>query len=342
MELLTEKDATHLRSHDLATAQRSRVLVTGASGFVGRGLVERLVADRRHIVRVALRQPVPELANAVEQLPIGDLDDATEWRHALAGIEVLVHAAARVHVMRERDGDPLEAFRRVNVAGTLRLAEEAAAAGVQRLVFLSSIKVNGDETPPGRPFREDDVPAPSDPYGVSKHEAEEGLLALARATKMQIVVVRAPLVYGPGVKANFANLMRLLQTGIPLPLGSIDNRRTLVALDNLVDLIATCIHHPAAGNQTFLAGDAEDLSTTDLLRRLGIALGRPARLIPVPAHWVEFSAGLVGQRAIAHRLCRSLQVDIGKAVQVLGWNPPFAVDAALRRTAAEFLAGSGR
>lgn len=328
--------------HVEVPVQVLRVLVTGGSGFVGRALVERLATGDGYFVRAALRRPLSDFVPNVEQLLIGDLGATTEWRHALADIDVLVHAAARVHVMRERDDDPLQAFRSVNVEGTLRLAREAAAAGVRRMVFLSSIKVNGEETSPGRPFRADDTPAPRDPYGISKREAEEGLLALARTTKMQVVIVRAPLVYGPGVKANFAALMRLLRSGIPLPLGSINNRRTLVALENLVDLIVTCIDHPAAANETFLAGDAEDLSTTDLLRRLGAALGRPARLIPLPSDWVEFAAGLVGQRAIAHRLCRSLQVDIGKASQLLGWRPPFDVDAALRRAANRFLVASGR
>lgn len=322
--------------------QRARVLVTGASGFVGRAVVARLAADGRHVVRAATRRPFADFAPGVEQLLTGDLGADTEWRHALAGVDVLVHAAARVHVMREREGDPLQAFRAVNVEGTLRLAREAAASGVRRMVFLSSIKVNGESTLPGQPFRADDKPAPIDPYGISKREAEEGLLTLAHASKMQVVVIRAPLVYGPGVKANFAALMRLLRSGIPLPLGSIHNRRTLVALENLVDLIVTCIGHPAAANETFLAGDPEDLSTTDLLRRLGNALGRPARLISVPADWVEFGASLIGQRAIAHRLCRSLQVDIGKTSQVLGWRPPIDVDAALHRTASQFLTASGR
>jgi nucleoside-diphosphate-sugar epimerase len=324
------------------TARATRVLVTGASGFIGSALVQRLVADGRHRVRAAVRRPLERLDPSVEQVHVGDLGAETQWKAALEGVDVVVHASARVHVMRDDAGDPLREFRAVNVAGTLHLARSAAAAAVRRFVFVSSIKVNGEATAPGHPFRADDAPAPCDPYGVSKREAEDGLQALARGSALQVVIVRPPLVYGPGVKANFAAMMRLLCRGLPLPLGAIHNQRTLVALDNLVDLLVTCIEHPAAANQTFLAGDPEDLSTTDLLRRLGSALGRPARLVPVPSHWVEFAAGLLGQRAVAHRLCRSLQVDIGKAAQLLGWKPPLAVDAALRRTAAQFLAAQGR
>jgi nucleoside-diphosphate-sugar epimerase len=331
-----------MQNGNLPSVQRSRVLVTGASGFVGRALVERLVTDRRHSVRIAVRTPLTDLPPGVEQVRIADIDATTEWNTALAGVEVIVHAAARVHVMHERHPDPLAAFRQTNVAGTLRLAHEAAAAGVRRFVFLSSIKVNGESTAPGRPFREDDIPAPLDPYGISKREAEDGLLALTRTTLMQVVIVRPPLVYGPGVRANFASLMRLVRSGMPLPLGAINNRRTFVALDNLVDLIVTCIDHPAAANQIFLAGDAEDLSTTDLLRRLGVALGRHTRLLPIPARWIESAVALIGRRAVADRLFGSLQIDTDKAHRVLGWTPPRDVDAALRATAARFLASSGR
>jgi len=321
---------------------RKRVLVTGASGFVGGAIVARLVADQRYVVRVATRRPLIDLPAAVERETIGDLGSTTDWRAALANVDVVVHAAARVHVMRERVSDPLLAFRQTNVEGTTGLARAAVGAGVQRLIFLSSIKVNGETTLPGRAFRADDAPAPADPYAISKREAEGALNSVARTTGLQVVIIRAPLVYGPGVKANFASLMRLVRRGVPLPFGAIDNRRTLVALDNLVDLVVTCIDHPAAANQTFLAGDGEDMSTTDLLRRLGLALGRPARLIAVPASWIEFIARSLGRRGIADRLCGSLQVDISKATSVLGWHPPVSVDVALARAASTLTSDAAR
>lgn len=240
--------------------------------------------------------------------------------------------------MHDPVDDPLSAFRRVNVESTVNLARQAAQSGARRFVFLSSIKVNGEDTEPGRAYRPDDIPAPRDPYGVSKLEAERALWEVANGSSLEVVIIRPPLVYGPGVKANFQTMMRWLKRGIPLPLGAIHNRRTLIALGNLVDLIATCIHHPAAANQVFVAGDGEDLSTTDLLRRLAVALGVPARLLPVPAPLLVIGAALVGKRAVAQRLCGNLQCDISKTADVLGWKPPVTVDEGLRRTATHFLA----
>lgn len=318
------------------------VVVTGAAGFIGRALVERLLAGGVPTV-AAVRRPPPRSASVHpptggQMVAVGDLGPHTDWRGPLAGVDCVVHLAARVHVMHERAADPLAEFRRVNVDGTLALARQAAAAGVRRFIFVSSIKVNGEGTAPGRPFAADDVPAPADAYGISKLEAERSLLALAAETGMQIVIIRPVLVYGPGVKANFRSMMSWLNKGVPLPLGAIDNRRSLVALDNLVDLIVTCMNHPAAAGQVFLASDGEDLSTTELLRRMGTALGRPARLLPVPAAWLDGAARLLGKGAITQRLCGSLQVDIEKTRGMLGWTPPVTVDEALRETARHFLA----
>jgi nucleoside-diphosphate-sugar epimerase len=252
----------------------------------------------------------------------------------VADVDIVVHCAARVHILNDQTADPLAEFRQVNVDGTLTLARQAAQAGVRRFVFLSSIKVNGEQSGDGLAFNADQRPAPSDPYGISKYEAEVGLRALARETGMEVVIIRPPLVYGPGVKANFLAMMRWLRRGVPLPLGGVtENRRSFVFLDNLVDLIVTCIDHPAAANQTFLVSDDEDLSTAALLRRMAAALGRPARLIPMPAGLITLVAKLIGRPGIAQRLCGSLQVDIGKTKTLLCWSPPVSVDEGLRITA---------
>jgi nucleoside-diphosphate-sugar epimerase len=313
------------------------VLVTGASGFVGRALLARLVADPAFSVRAAVRPPRRDFPTEVEQVQVDSLGPGTCWQVALAGVDVVVHAAARVHVMRDTSSDPLREFRHTNVAGTLTLARQAAAAGVRRFIFLSSIKVNGESTAFGRPYLAYDAPAPLDPYGISKREAEDELRKLAAATAMEVVVVRPPLVYGPGVKGNFLTLMRWLYRGVPLPLGAVANRRSVVALDNLIDLIVTCIGHPAAANRTFTVSDGEDLSTTELLRRLAAALGKPARLLPIPHRLLKGGLMVAGRRELAQRLCGSLQVDISQTRAVLGWIPPISVDEGLRKTAEAFL-----
>ena len=316
-----------------------KILVTGATGFIGHALVEHLTGRPGFSVRGTVRRQVNDLPVGVESVHVAEVNPETDWRAAVIGINVIVHTAARVHVMQDTASDPLAAFRRVNVASTLNLARQAADAGVRRFVFISSIKVNGEETPLGRPYTAADAPvsAPGDPYAITKWEAEEGLRQLAAETGMEVVLIRPPLVYGPGVQANFLSMMRWLNTGIPLPLGSIDNKRSLVALDNLADLIVTCIDHPAAANQTFLVSDGEDLSTTELIRRVARALGRPARLIPVPTAVLMAGATLLGKRDVAARLCGSLQVDITKTRKVLGWTPPVTVDQGLRRTAEHYL-----
>lgn len=307
----------------------STILITGSTGFVGRSLCARLLAEGRDI-RCAVREP-SSLANSVV---VGDIGPEADWELALNGVDTVIHLAARVHIMKDDSNDPLAAFRRINVAGTLNLARQAAAAGVKRLIFLSTVKVNGEETVSGHSFSEEDTPHPQDPYGISKYEAELGLRHLAEETGLEVVIIRPPLVYGPGVKGNFAGMMRWIGKGIPLPLGAIHNQRSLVALDNLVDFIITCIDHPAAVNQTFLVADGEDLSTTELLRRVGLAMGKPARLIPVPVGLLKFGAALLGKQAVAKRLCGNLQVDISKARGLLGWKPVVSVDDALKKATA--------
>ncbi|NVN64515.1 SDR family oxidoreductase [Pseudomonas putida] len=318
-----------------------RVFLTGASGFVGSAVLQRLLADGMPIV-ATIRRNSTSLPPAVEALPFDSFEEACQWGEALLGCDTVIHCAARVHVMNDTEADPLAAFRKINVQGTMSLARQAVAAGVKRFVYISSIKVNGEETALGQPYTAHDRPQPQDPYGISKMEAEAELWALAKASGLEVVIIRPVLVYGPGVKANFQAMMRLLSKGVPLPFGAIDNRRSLVALDNLVDLIAICIDHPAAANQVFLVSDGEDLSTTALLRRMAQALGAPARLLPVPGWLLSGGANLLGRTALSKRLCGSLQVDIEKTRKVLGWQPPVSVDAALRATAQHFQESSNK
>ncbi|MFO7528881.1 MAG: SDR family oxidoreductase [Marinobacter sp.] len=313
-----------------------RILVTGSSGFIGRALVRQLSEESGWIVRSALRSGRRE-SGADETVKSPGLSKGSDWRAALSGVDVVVHAAGRAHRMNDSAEDQLAAFRQVNTEGTLALARQAAKAGVRRFIFLSSIKVNGEYTRPGQPFRSADEPAPLDPYGISKLEAEEGLRDLARETGMEVTVIRPVLVYGPGVPANFRKMMAWVARGVPLPLGRVNNQRSLVSLGNLVDLIRVCLSHPAAANQTFLVSDGEDLSTPELLTRLGSVLGKPARLLPVPEKLLVGLMKLVGRGDMANRLCGSLQVDMSDTCQRLGWKPPEKLDDALRKTANDFL-----
>jgi nucleoside-diphosphate-sugar epimerase len=308
------------------------VLVTGASGFVGRALSGALVASGTS-TRCAFRSAASArgVAQGAERCVVGDIGPDTDWSAAVAGVDTIVHLAARVHVQRDPERDPLAEYRAVNTAGTAAIARSAVAAGVRRLVYVSSIKVNGEATH-GVPFRMTDAPAPVDAYGISKWEAERILREAARSTGMEVVIVRPPLVYGPGARANFMRLMRLVRLGLPIPLGAVDNRRSLVALDNLVDLLRRCVSHPGAPGNTFLVSDAEDLSTPELIRRLARAMGTRAMLLPVPQAALRVAGQLLGKSAELSRLLGSLQVDIEHTCRTLDWTPPMAVDQALRRS----------
>ena len=306
-----------------------KLLVTGASGLVGRAVCQ-LLSRRDLTVRAAIRSPQDDGAD-VDTVPVGNIDAQTNWQAALSGTSIVVHLAARVHVMRDESTDPLAEFRRVNVEGTLNLARQAAGAGVKRFVFISSAKVNGESTRPGQAFTETDMCDPQDAYSLSKQEAEQGLRQMAADTGMEVVIIRPPLVYGPGVKANFAALMRVVRRGWPLPLGGVHNLRSLVALDNLVDFIITCATHPKAANQTFLVSDGQDVSTPDLVRGMAQAMDLPARLLPMPVWLLQTGARVLGKTDAMLRLCGNLQLDISKARTLLGWVPPVSVDEGLRR-----------
>ena len=312
-----------------------KTLVTGVNGFVGRAVWRRLNADADAQVVGSARD-----ARAVDDLwaadslgkivVVRDLSASTDWSGALQGVGAVVHSAARVHVLRDSVPDSLAAFRSVNVDGTLNLARQASAAGVQRFVFISSVKVNGESTPSGLAFREADAANPQDFYGLSKHEAEIGLRQIAADTGMEVVIIRPPLVYGPGVKANFAALLHAVQRGLPLPLGAVHNKRSLVALDNLVDFITICINHPQAANQTFLVSDGQDLSTTELVIGIARAAAVSARLLSVPMWALRGGANLLGKGDAVRRLCGNLQVDISKSRRLLGWVPRVSVEEGLK------------
>lgn len=303
-----------------------KVLLTGANGFIGSAIANALLCSRFDVL-----QAVRKSTN-LKETSIGSLDDGTDWNKVLTDCSVVVHCAARVHVMKDAISDSLSEYRKVNVAGTLNLAKQAACAGVKRFIFLSSIKVNGEETNLGRAYTDQDVAAPQDEYAISKAEAEVGLRSLADETGMEVVIIRPPLVYGPGVKGNFYTLMSLVARGLPLPFGlATTNRRSFVSVDNLVSLIMTCIDHPNAANQTFLVSDGEDLSTTDLLLRIGKSLNCPVRLVPIPVNILIILSWLLGKKPIAQRLLGSLQLDISKTCSLLNWKPPVPVDEGLRR-----------
>ena len=306
-----------------------RVCLTGSTGFLGRRLTQALSSDSATDLTATARVPSRvEYASAVE---IAEINGQTDWSNAIQNQGVVIHAAARAHIMKDSVADPLTEYRKVNVHGTLNLARQSATAGVKRFIFISSIKVNGEQTAPGQPFQPNDEAKPIDSYGLSKWEAEQGLQQIAKETGMEVVIIRPPLVYGPGVKGNFANLIKLVRKGLPLPLGAIHNRRSMIALDNLVDLIITCIEHPSAANQVFLASDGQDLSTTELLQGLAQAMGRSPRLLPIPGALLSLAASTLGKKPVADRLLGSLQVDISKTRDLLNWTPSISVGEGLRR-----------
>ena len=306
------------------------ILLTGVTGFVGNFLYQQL-----NYLNIPVNVTIRTEDSAIffkKSIVVADINEKTDWSHALVGIDTVIHLAARVHVMNESSRYPLSEFRLSNVASTRNLAKQAASAGVKRFIFLSSIKVNGESTEQECKYTEEDKPHPEDSYALSKMEAEIALFEIAQETGMEVVIIRSPLVYGPGVKANFRSLMTMVSKGIPLPLAAVtDNRRSLVGVDNLVDFIITCIYHPAATNQVFLVSDDEDLSTAELLHRMYKANGTADRLFTLPLWFLNLCATTIKRKSVYSRLCGSLQIDISKSKQILGWIPPVSVDEGLRR-----------
>jgi nucleoside-diphosphate-sugar epimerase len=307
------------------------VLITGANGFVGAALCEVLRKDA-----VPTRGAVRAHATPQESglnVEVGEIDANTKWHSALEGVQFIVHLAARVHHMNDDLLESLAEYRRVNVEGTANLALQAAAMGVRRFVFLSTVKVNGESTDVGKPFAVNDTPDPQDAYGLSKYEAEQRLWAIAEETGMEVVVLRAPLVYGPGVKGNFFRLLKTVDDCRPLPLGAICNQRSLIYLYNLVDILQKCLTHPNAAGRTFFVSDGDDVSTPDLIRRLADALGRLPLLVHVPVSWMRWVGRILGKQAVVDRLVTSLSVDISPLQVQLGWTPPNTMQAGLLSTA---------
>ena len=305
-----------------------KTCVTGANGFVGSALCSRLILES-HILIQAVRKS----SNPAE-LSIGEINATTNWKPALADCHAVIHLAARVHIMADKSTNPLTEFRAVNTEGTLNLARQAAQVGVKRFIFVSSIKVNGEGR--NEPYRETDLPAPQDPYAVSKWEAEQGLAAIGLETGLEVVILRPPLVYGPGVRANFLRLMQFLDRGLPLPLGRVENQRSLLFLGNLVDAIQVCLQHPAAANKTYLLSDGEDVSSAELVRVLAKAMGRRPRLLPVPVSLLRLAGTLLGKSAEMSRLLGSLAVDGSRIQQELDWRPPYSLNDGIAQTVRVF------
>ncbi|MFH4530035.1 UDP-glucose 4-epimerase family protein [Vibrio diabolicus] len=309
------------------------ILLTGASGFIGSKLLEDLSADSI----LSLGRDKPEGLSSEKFFKL-EIDNDTDYSVALSGVGVVVHLAARVHVMNDAVSNPLEEYREVNTRGTINLARQAASAGVKRFVFVSSIKVNGESTSQGKPFTSGDLHAPEDDYGLSKSEAERQLFEIAKETGMEVVIIRPTLVYGPGVKANFAALMNLVSKGVPLPFGCIkNNKRSLVSVDNLVDLIITCIDHPNAANQVFLVSDDHDVSTCEMVLHMAQALGKPTWQLPVPVWCYQLAGKLFRKSDVVDRLIGSLQVDITHTKETLDWTPPQSLEEGFRETARALL-----
>mgnify|MGYP001320361996 CR=1 FL=1 len=314
---------------------KKKILITGASGFLGKSLL----AEHTKISSYAIHSTTRDAALADEQSVffISNIGKDTEWANSLADVDVVIHCAARAHVMNDGSVDPLTEYRKVNVAGTLNLARQAAEAGVKRFIFISSVKVNGESTTNRKAYSEDDLPQPEDAYGISKKEAEDGLQEIAKNTGMELVIIRPPLVYGAGVKANFLNLLKLSAKNIPLPFARVNNKRSMVYVGNLVDFIICCVEHPAAANQTFLIADDAPVSLAGLLKQMRTSLGLPVRLLPVPVAAFKVLGKVTGKQAVVDRLVGDLALNTQKAKMLLGWEAPYSFEQGIQITVEDFL-----
>ncbi len=306
-----------------------KVLVTGANGFIGSQLIPQLIQSDNQVL-AAVRNQLKDFKNPLVQVLKIELAEQFDWSDSLVDVDAVIHLAARVHVMNDNSSNPLSEFRRVNRDATIKLAQQAAKAGVKRLIFLSTIKVNGESTSGRLPFSEEDVCNPTDPYAISKLEAEQGLMQIARNTDMEVVIIRPPLIYGPGVKGNFASMIRWVGRGLPFPFGAVKNRRSLLALENLVSFIICSIDHPKAANQVFVLSDGEDISTSELIQKLAHFQGKKAKLFSIPVPWMTFVARMLGKGEVTDRLFGSLQLDSSKARYLLGWSPVISMDEQLK------------
>ena len=310
------------------------ILLTGSTGFVGSALLHELQKLSGYSVICAARKKASDVV--YPSVEVGNIDSETDYSEALIGKDVVIHPAARAHIMKDEVADPLAEYQKVNVAGSENLARQAAAAGVKRFIYISSVKVSGESTSGKVPYTESMTAAPEDAYGQSKYEAEEALKKIAEETGMELVIIRPPLVYGPGVKANFLSLLKLSKLSVPLPFGLVNNQRSMIYRENLVDFIIQCIDHPNAANQTFLISDGHDLSLSNLIRTIRKAMNKPAWLLPVPISLFKLAGKLTGKTAVVDRLVGDLQVDSSKAQRLLGWKPPYTVEEGIKATVADF------
>tara|TARA_B110000908_G_scaffold80909_1_gene96961 strand:- start:13339 stop:14289 length:951 start_codon:yes stop_codon:yes gene_type:complete len=312
------------------------ILVTGANGFVGSALVNNLAKNKTNVKIISVvRKNTKSWPDLVKVITIKDYNDQSRWKEALHNVSVVIHCAARVHVLNDAlsDEERLDAYRKINVSNTLNIAKQAVLSGVRRFIFVSSIKVNGELTKNGEQFKFDDIPNPVDFYGLSKMEAEIGLRQISEKTGLEVVIIRPPLVYGPNVKGNFSTMKQWVSYGIPLPFGNIQNTRSLVALDNLIHLLELCVVHPSAANRTFLVSDCDNVSTTVLLLRLSKSMGKKLLLLRIPVFWLILGAKLIGKKEISNRLFESLEIDVSETQRVLGWQPVISMEKALEQMA---------